>query len=82
MKKKMKELKEKGRVAAEQRQYEMLTIFCYIALDSPESAAKRVVLIKDMSDAFSKDSPVHRKRRLDCRFKEGGQSSRCEKQVL
>lgn len=54
MKKKMKELKEKGRVAAEQRQYEMLTIFCYIALDSPESAAKRVVLIKDMSDAFSR----------------------------
>lgn len=35
-----------------QRQYEMLTVFCYIASDSPESAAKTVVLMKNMSDGF------------------------------
>ena len=39
-------------IAEGQRQYEMLTIFCYIALDSPESAARTVVLMKNVSDAF------------------------------
>lgn len=34
--------------------YEMLTVFCYIALNSPESAAKRVVLMKTMTDALAR----------------------------
>ncbi len=45
----------------------MLTIFCYIALDSPESAAKRAVLMKNMTDASSRAVLcVH----LDCIYTE------------
>lgn len=55
--KKKNEKQTKKRIEEGQRKYEMLTIFCYIALDSPESAAKRVVLMKNMSDALFKGSP-------------------------
>lgn len=54
----MKNKTKKKSIAEGQRQYEMLTIFCYIALDSPESAAKRVVLMKNMSDAVFKGIPL------------------------
>lgn len=47
-------MKKKKSTAEEQQKYEMLTVFCYIALDSLESAAKRVVLMKNMSDAVSR----------------------------
>lgn len=53
LRKKNEKQTKKG-IAEGQRQYEMLTIFSYIALDSPESAAKRLVLMKNMSDGFSR----------------------------
>lgn len=46
--------KKKSIALRKDRECEMLTIFCYIGLDSPESAAKRVVLMRNMSDAFSR----------------------------
>lgn len=58
LKKKNEKQNQKKSIAEGQRQYEMLTIFCYIALDSPESAAKRVVLMKNMSDAVFKGIPL------------------------
>lgn len=53
--------KKKKSTTKGQRQYEMLTVVCFIALDSRESAPKRVVLMKNMSDAFL----------LDCVYTEG-----------
>lgn len=51
----------------------MLTIFCFIALDSPESAAKRVVLMKNMSDVFSRATPLHPSR-LHSNWEDKGQA--------
>lgn len=61
--KKKNEKQTKKSIAEGQRQYEMLAIVSYIALDSPEPAAIRVVLMKNMRDAFSRtDLCIH----LDC----------------
>lgn len=49
----------------------MLTISCYIAMDSPEPAAKRVVLMKNMSDAFSR-AALRDERAARAAFKDGG----------
>jgi len=49
----LKEKNEKTNVVKGQRQYEMLTAFGFIAPDSLESAAKRVVLMNNMSDGSS-----------------------------
>ena len=67
-------------MAEEQQEYEMLTAFCYIALDSLELAAKRVVLMKNMSDAFSRAALDVKSTRLH--LKSGDKSSCSKMNVL
>lgn len=54
----MKNKQKNPAIAEGQLRYEMLTIFYYIALDSPKSAAIRIVLMKNKSDTFSRTGLV------------------------
>lgn len=55
-KKKEKEKTTKKSHCEGQRRDEVLTVSCYIALRSPESAAKTAVLMENMTDAFFSNS--------------------------
>lgn len=81
MKNKPKKKRKKKCIAGGWRQYEMLTIFSYITLDSPESAAKSVVLMKNMSDGFSR-AVLCVERAVYIAFKRGGQSPCCKTRIL
>lgn len=52
LKKKIKIKNNKKSHCEGQQRDEMLTVSCYIALRSPESAAKTAVLMENMTDAF------------------------------